>query len=66
MKIGVYTLPFTWNYGGILQHYALRTFLAENGHEVELLYRRTDAGLLRNICKRIKWFFIPILGCAKI
>lgn len=40
MKVGVLTLPFNNNYGGYLQAYALMTFLKNEGHEVELIYRR--------------------------
>lgn len=35
MKIGILTLPLNVNYGGILQAYALQTFLRNNGHEAE-------------------------------
>ena len=34
MKIGILTLPLHTNYGGILQAYALQTFLERMGHEV--------------------------------
>lgn len=34
MKIGILTLPFNTNYGGILQAYALQTVLECMGHEV--------------------------------
>lgn len=34
MKIGILTLHFHVNYGGILQAYALQRFLTLNGHEV--------------------------------
>lgn len=34
MKIAILTLPLVDNYGGILQAYALREFLASQGHEV--------------------------------
>lgn len=33
MKIGIYSLPFHSNYGGILQSYALETILKQMGHE---------------------------------
>nr|WP_038562821.1 hypothetical protein [Draconibacterium orientale] len=32
MKIGIITLPFNWNYGGILQNFALQWALKELGH----------------------------------
>lgn len=34
MKIGLLTLPFNTNYGGILQAYALQTVLERMGHKV--------------------------------
>lgn len=40
MKIGILTLPFNNNYGGYLQAYALMTSLKQQGHDVELIYRR--------------------------
>lgn len=37
MRIGILTLPLEINYGGILQAYALQTFLERMGHEVHLI-----------------------------
>lgn len=37
MKIGILTLPFNTNYGGILQAYALQTVLERMGHEVHVI-----------------------------
>ena len=37
MKIGIITLPLHTNYGGILQAYALKTFLESLGHEAVVL-----------------------------
>lgn len=34
MRIGILTLPLSYNYGGILQAYALQTILESIGHEV--------------------------------
>ena len=34
MKIGIYTLPLRYNYGGILQAWALQTVLKRMGHNV--------------------------------
>ncbi len=39
MKIGILTLPFNYNYGGLLQCYALQSFLKELGHEVFVIKR---------------------------
>lgn len=41
MKIGIVTLPFNWNYGGILQTYALQVALKEMGHEAITINRNT-------------------------
>ena len=67
MKIAIYTLPFTWNYGGILQCYALTHFLEEQGHSVTILNRRTDTGLaVKNFLKSIKWNLVPVLYKAGV
>ncbi len=39
MKIGIITLPFNNNYGGVLQAYALQSALRRQGHEVITIYR---------------------------
>lgn len=39
MKIGILTLPFNNNYGGLLQSYALQTHLKNQGHEVRVINR---------------------------
>lgn len=41
MKIGIVTLPFNWNYGGILQTYALQLALKDLGHEPVTINRDT-------------------------
>lgn len=67
MKIAIYTLPFTWNYGGILQAYALKHYLKSLGHNVEIINRRTDThNLFINLCKKIKWSVIPFLYHTRI
>lgn len=43
MKIGVLTLPLKGNYGGVLQAYALITFLKQKGHDVYLIDRQWDS-----------------------
>lgn len=43
MKIGILTLPLYYNYGGILQAFALQTYLARAGHEVWVIDRRKKA-----------------------
>lgn len=37
MKIGILTFHNAYNYGAVLQAYALRSFLESNGHDVEIL-----------------------------
>ncbi len=37
MKIGILTLPFHTNYGGILQAFALKTVLADMGHDASFI-----------------------------
>lgn len=37
MRIGIYTQPLRYNYGGLLQAYALQTVLRRMGHEVVTL-----------------------------
>lgn len=39
IKIGILTLPFNANYGGILQTYALQKYLQKQGYEVIHIYR---------------------------
>ena len=40
MKIGILTQPLLWNYGGILQNYALQTVLIRMGHDAVTIDRR--------------------------
>ena len=37
MRIGIITQPLRWNYGGILQNFALQTTLKRLGHQVVTL-----------------------------
>lgn len=39
MKIGILTLPFNVNYGGILQAYAMQSYLNSKGHQVVFINR---------------------------
>ena len=41
MKIGIITLPFNANYGGLLQAYALQSVLKQMGHDVLTVNRLT-------------------------
>lgn len=45
MKIGIVTLPFHINYGGILQAYALSNVLQKEGHEV--VFIKENKGVLK-------------------
>ena len=40
MKIGILTQPIHWNYGGILQNWALQQVLRRLGHEPLKLERK--------------------------
>lgn len=42
MKIGILTVPFNNNYGGLLQAYALKTILVQAGHDVIFINRRRN------------------------
>lgn len=39
-KIGIFTLPFRFGYGGFMQAYALQTVLERMGHQVEIVQLR--------------------------
>lgn len=54
MKIGIITLPFNSNYGGLLQAFALQSVLKQMGHEVWSVNRRN----------RIMPFKIKVLSSA--
>lgn len=67
MKIGILTLHSQLNYGGILQAYALQTFLQKSGYDVQILDRRfdhTDSALLRKYRRRfsLKYLLCAVLG----
>nr|WP_320016119.1 polysaccharide pyruvyl transferase family protein [uncultured Desulfobacter sp.] len=53
MKIGILTLPFSNNYGGLLQSYALHCYLIHRGHEVYSIqqpiyrYKRKIQGFIK-------------------
>lgn len=60
MKIGVITLPFHTNYGGILQAYALQIVLERMGHDVYFV-KRTNP--IDKVIPKIKELFKRILVC---
>ncbi|MDV7187792.1 polysaccharide pyruvyl transferase family protein [Lutibacter sp. TH_r2] len=67
MKIGQLTLPFNWNYGGILQGYALKTTLKDLGHDSIIISRRRnrDNSLIR-LLVWIKWETIKLASFLPI
>lgn len=56
MKIGILTLPLKGNYGGVLQAYALQTFLKKEGHDVFLIDRQWDVRKNKTWVYRIQKF----------
>ena len=44
MKIAILTLPLHYNYGGILQAWAMQTVLVQMGHSVEILMPKQQQG----------------------
>lgn len=61
MKIGVLTLIGEYNYGNLLQSYALQTILKSMGHSVVVLNRRNCAPSLKLYCLRIMSFVKSII-----
>lgn len=61
MKIGIITHPLASNYGGILQCYALTTFLRSLGHETVIIQRNVDESfvLIRGVRKILKYLHFP-------
>lgn len=51
MKIAILTHPLGANYGGILQAFALSTYLKRLGHEVTVLNRQTNLPYLKRLIK---------------
>lgn len=63
MKLALMTLPLgNYNYGGILQCYALSNVLKGRGHEVIVLDRRTTrpAAVMRILSKVKQWIYVNI------
>ena len=64
MKIGILTQPLRYNYGGILQNFALQTILKQMGHEVvtldsPMLPRYSAFGWLSRFLRR---FMLKLIG----
>lgn len=57
MRIGILTLNLNYNYGGILQAYALISVLKTMGHEPLLIQRKKNSKLSRRIINLISFIF---------
>lgn len=53
MKIGILTHPLGANYGGILQAYALSTYLRKQGHDFVVLNRQSNLPLVKRMVKTV-------------
>ena len=53
MKIGILTHPLGANYGGILQAWALSTYLKSLGHNVVVLNRKNNLPFLKRVAKNL-------------
>ena len=42
MRIGLFSPHFAFNYGAVLQAFALKTFLIEHGYDAVILNRRPE------------------------
>jgi len=58
MKIGILTVPFNNNYGGLLQAFALKRVLVDMGHEVIFVNRRRNKS--KGLKARLKNFLISL------
>ncbi|WP_318311064.1 polysaccharide pyruvyl transferase family protein [Flagellimonas crocea] len=57
VKVGILTLPLKGNYGGVLQAYALLTFLKKKGYNAFLVDRQWDIRKKKTISYWIQKFF---------
>lgn len=53
MKLAILTHPLGANYGGILQAFALSSYLRRQGHEVTVLNRQTNLPFLKRLVKSV-------------
>ena len=66
MKIGIITQPLGFNYGGLLQNYALQTVLRRIGHEVVTLDQpNCQIGLFQLLASAAKTFLLKFIGKGK-
>jgi hypothetical protein len=64
MKIGIITQPLRFNYGGILQAYALQTVLECMGHEA-FVVRKSEKKKMRRLlwpAQYAKRIFLRLIG----
>ncbi len=61
MKIAIFSLPQNWNYGGILQSFALKSVLQSRGHRVTIICRRASQSPLKRVIAWLKWHSLPWL-----
>lgn len=54
MKIGIITFHAAFNYGSMLQAYALQTFLEKHGHQVEIINYRPEVQK-KTYSKPLRW-----------
>lgn len=67
MKIGILTHPLRFNYGGILQNYALQQVLLKQGHDVYTIDWNDDKSLSYRLLSYLKRLYMHyILGCKEI
>src|SRR5690554_5182174 len=62
MKIGIITHPVIYNYGGILQNYALQQVLKDMGHEVYTIDRLPKTKLIIKILSVGKRALLKLTG----
>lgn len=65
MRIGLLTLPFHTNYGGILQAYALKHVLEGMGHDVLLIERSKKQSSLLLLKHKVGFFVRSLIGETK-
>lgn len=58
MKVGILTMNYAQNYGGILQTYAMSQFLKELGHDVQIINYRNSGknsfiSVIAKVCARL-------------
>lgn len=63
IKIGIFSLPLNWNYGGILQQYALSEYLRKKNFTPILFSRRANRkSSFKLLLVKTKWNIVKILN----